>query len=57
MSREMQCKAMINCLETKFPCSSTMNTNNCYVDCRNMAGVSSPTETCVNRLLDAASCP
>jgi hypothetical protein len=41
----------------KFPCSATMNTNNCYVDCRNTAGVSSPAEMCVTKLLDAASCP
>jgi hypothetical protein len=52
MSREMPCKAMIDCLEMSFPC-----TGNCYSQCRNSASVSGPTETCVTALLTAADCP
>jgi hypothetical protein len=49
MSREMQCKAMIDCLEMNYPC-----TGNCHTQCRNMAGVSGPTETCVTALVNAS---
>jgi hypothetical protein len=51
MSRETQCKAMLDCLDTNYPC-----TGNCYTGCRNTNGVSGPSEACVMALLSAASC-
>jgi hypothetical protein len=52
MSRQALCQAMIDCLNTTTPCSSS--SSNCWLTCRNMNGISGPTEACVLALVNAS---
>lgn len=49
-SRETQCKAGIDCLASKWPCSSDPN---CKLNCLNAAG-DSIIQTCVRNLVNAS---
>jgi hypothetical protein len=53
-SREAACKAMIDCLDAA---SCTSSSSNCWLTCRNANGISGPTESCVNALVNAACMP
>jgi len=46
-----KCMAMIDCLETVWPCAASAN---CWTECRNKAGGSGILETCVHNLTAAA---
>ncbi len=47
-SLEAKCKAFLDCLGSKYPC-----TGNCATECFNSAGASSPVQTCVTALQTA----
>jgi hypothetical protein len=46
-----KCEDVIDCLEKKWPCSGS-----CQTECTNAAGASMPAITCVE-MLKAAACP
>jgi hypothetical protein len=51
--KSVACKAVIDCLDTKYPCGSA---NNCALQCNNSGGADSVVSVCVNALLTAGSC-
>ena len=48
-SQEAKCEAIINCLEPKWPCSGS-----CQTDCYNVAVASGPIISCADALITAA---
>ena len=50
LSLEGKCKAMIDCLESRFPCTSST----CNSQCLNNVGGSSVVDTCAKALTNAA---
>jgi hypothetical protein len=48
-SLEAKCKAVLDCFESKYPC-----TGNCATECFNSAGASGPVRTCIDALQTAA---
>jgi hypothetical protein len=50
-SLQTKCEAVIDCLASKYPCTS-----NCQTECYNAAGASGPVMTCVDALMMAAAC-
>ena len=53
----MKCMAMIDCLESKYPCTKATNPNNCYTNCLNTAQGDMSVDTCANALVTAACGP
>jgi hypothetical protein len=51
-----KCMDMIDCLESKYPCTKATNPNNCYTNCLNTAQGDSIVDGCANALVSAA-CP
>jgi hypothetical protein len=49
-SLEAKCKAVLDCFESKYPC-----TGNCSTECFNSAGASGPVQACVTGLTAACS--
>jgi len=49
-SLETKCKAVLDCIGSKYPC-----TGNCSTECFNSAGASGPVQTCVSALQTACS--
>ena len=48
-SLEAKCKAVLDCIESKYPCSG-----NCSTECFNSAGATGPVQACVSALQTAA---
>jgi hypothetical protein len=51
--KSMSCMKVIDCLDTNYPCGSSMN---CALNCNNSGGADSVVSACVNALLTAGSC-
>jgi hypothetical protein len=51
--KSVPCKAVIDCLDTNYPCGSA---NNCALQCNNSGGADSIVSGCVTMLLSAAAC-
>ncbi len=51
--KSMNCKKVIDCLDTNYPCGSA---NNCALQCNNAGPADSIVSACVNALLTAGSC-
>jgi len=51
--KSVPCKAVIDCLDTNYPCGSAMN---CALQCANSGGADSIVSACVTALLSAAAC-
>ena len=51
--KSVPCKAVIDCLDTNYPCGSA---NNCALQCNNSGGADSIVSGCVSALLSAAAC-
>jgi hypothetical protein len=51
--KSTNCKKVIDCLDTNYPCGSA---SNCALQCNNSGGADSIVSACVNALLTAGSC-
>jgi hypothetical protein len=51
--KSMNCINVINCLDTNYPCGSSMN---CALNCNNTGPADSIVTACVNALLTAGNC-
>jgi hypothetical protein len=51
--KSTNCKAVIDCLDTNYPCGAA---NNCALQCNNSGAADSVVSACVTSLLSAAAC-